>query len=242
MKTKKLSMILVLLSIVLGSTYASNKTVKFRAENMTCGGCSGKIKKTVSAIEGVSGFEANLEARVVTITYDDQKVQPEQLKEAIQAIKYEAADYDPEEVIARNVSFKADQMGCGGCAAKVKKNIGAEAGILSVDVDLPTKEVKIAYDANKVGAEEIKSDFQKFSYTVTRYTSNETVKYARFKLEEVKDASEIEQNLSKEAGVWDVSVNAQTKDVAIAYIASKVTEEGLAEIIKKQDLKLVASN
>jgi copper ion binding protein len=242
MRTKKLSMILVLLVVVLGSTYANNKTVKFRAENMTCGGCSGKIKKTVSAIEGVSGFEANLEARVVTITYDDQKVQPEQLKEAIQAIKYEAADYNPEEVIARKVSFKADQMGCGGCVAKVKKNIGAEAGVLSVDVDLPTKEVKVEYDANKLSAVEIKSDFQKFNYTVTRYSANEAIKYASFKLEEVANASEIEQNISKEAGVWDVSVNAKTKDVVIAYIASKVTEEGLAEIIKKQDLKLVANN
>jgi copper ion binding protein len=242
MKTRKLSMILVLLLFVLGSSVnASNTTVKFRAETMTCGGCSGKIKKAVTAIEGVSNFEANLEARVVTIAYDDAKVKPEQLKEAITAIKYEVADYDPNEVITRKASFKADQMGCGGCAAKVKKNIGAEAGVLSVDVDLPTKEVKVEYDANKVSAKEIKNDFQKFSYTVTRYNANEKIKYARFKLDEVTNAADVEQKLAAEKGVYDVSVNEKTKEIAIAYISGTITEEGLAESIKKQDLKLVAA-
>ncbi|MDR1455655.1 MAG: copper ion binding protein, partial [Tannerella sp.] len=206
------------------------------------GCCAGKVKNAVSALDGVSDVSANLEARVVSISYDDQKVNPDQLREAIQAVKYEAVDYDPDEVITRNVSFIASQMGCGGCANKVKKNIGSEAGVLNVEVDLPTKEVKVSYDANKLSANEIKGDFQKFSYTVTRYTENEAVKYARFKLEEVKDASAIEQSLAKEAGVWDVSVNAQTKDVAVAYIADQVTEESLAEIIQKQDLKLASAD
>ncbi|GHU66714.1 hypothetical protein FACS189413_00190 [Bacteroidia bacterium] len=232
----------MLLIFVLGSSVnANNTTVKFRAENMTCGGCSGKIKKTVTAIDGVSGFEANLEARVVTIAYDDAKVSAEQLKEAITAIKYNAVDYDPNEVITRKASFKADQMGCGGCAAKVKKNIGAEDGVLSVEVDLPAKEVKVEYDANKISAKEIKSDFQKFSYTVTRFSANEAIKYARFKLDEVSNAAEVEQKLAAEKGVYDVTVNPATKEIAIAYNGNAITEEGLTENIKKQDLKLVAS-
>jgi hypothetical protein len=37
-------------------------------------------------------------------------------------------------------------------------------------------------------------------------------------------------------------VNGKTKEIAIAYVTSTITEEGLAEIIKKQDLKLVAAN
>ncbi|OAV69757.1 Copper-exporting P-type ATPase A [Bacteroidales bacterium Barb4] len=242
MRMKTFSIVLLLMVVGIGSVNASGKTVKFRTENMTCGGCAGKIKKAVSALEGVSDVSANLEARIVSVSYDDQKVNPDQLKEAIQAIKYEAVDYNPEEVIAREVSFNADQMGCGGCVAKVKKNIGAEAGVLGVDIDLPTKEVKVSYDANKLSANEIKSDFQKFNYTVTKFTKNDGVKYARFKLEEVTNASEIEQNLAKEAGVWDVSVNTQTKDVAIAYIASSVTEEGLVEILQKQDLQLATAN
>jgi copper ion binding protein len=243
-KSKKMSMTVLLLAAILSSSvYAGNKEVKFRVDNMTCGGCSGKIKKTVSAIDGVSGFEANLEPRVVTIAYDDGKVSPEQLKEAITAIKYSAADYDPNEVIARKVSFKAHQIGCGGCAAKVKKNIGAEAGVIAVDVDLPTKEVKIEYDANKVSSESFKKDFQKFNYTVVRYWASDKVKYASFKVDAPDEnrTAEIESALSKEKGIYDVTVNGKSGDIAIAYNATAFTEEALAESIRKYNLNLVAA-
>jgi copper ion binding protein len=234
---------MLLIAIASSNAGAGNKEVKFRVDNMTCGGCSGKIKKTVSAIDGVSGVEANLEPRVVTISYDDAKVTPAQLKEAITAIKYSPVDYNPNEVIARKVSFKAAQIGCGGCAAKVKKNIGAEAGVISVDVDLPTKEVKIEYDANKISSKDLKQDFRKFDYTVVRYFASEKVKYASFKVEQLNEseAIEAEKNLAQEKGVIDVSVNEKTKAIVFAYNATVITEEALAENIKKYNLNLVAA-
>jgi copper ion binding protein len=239
---KKVLLFFVTSIFIVGSINATNKVVKLRAENMTCGGCSGKIKKTVSAIDGVSDFSADLEKRVVTISYDDQKVNADQLKEAIVALKYEAKDYDSNEVITRTVSFQAGQMGCGGCAAKVKKNIGAEAGVLSVDVDLPTKEVKVKYDANKVSLKEIQKDFQKFKYTVTRYVANEKIKYALFKVESLDNAVELEQNLAKEKGVFDVAANADARNIAIAYNSATVDEAALGESIKKFNVTLVAAS
>jgi copper ion binding protein len=239
---KKCFIIFLTSIFIIGSINATNKVVKLRAENMKCGGCSGKIKKTVTAIDGVSDFSADLEKRVVTITYDDQKVNADQLKEAIVATKYEAKDYDPNEVITRTVSFQAGQMGCGGCAAKVKKNIGAESGVLGVVVDLPTKEVKVEYDANKVSAKEIQKDFQKFSYTVTRYLANEKIKYAFFKAENLDNASELEQNLAKEKGVYDVATNTDLKNIAITYNSATIDEAALAESIKKYNVSLVAAS
>jgi copper ion binding protein len=244
MKKGKMSITLLLFMLSMSSIYAGNKEVKFRVENMTCGGCSGKIKNVVSAIDGVSGIEANLEPRVVTISYDDQKVSPDQLKEAIAAIKYNAVAYDPNEVISRKVSFKASQIGCGGCVAKVEKNIGAEAGVLSVNADLSTKEVAIEYDANKVSSKELKQDFQKFNYTVVRYWASEKVKYASFKVDQLEETkvAELENSLGKENGIYDVSVNGKTKDIVIAYNATDLTEVALAENIKKYNLNLVAAN
>ena len=236
MNTKKLSIFILSLAIAgVSNTYAGDKTVKFRTENMHCGGCAGKIKKAVTAFDGVSDVSANLELRVVTIVYDDQKVNSDQLKSAIVEAKFTAEAYDVNEVIARKISFKANQIGCGGCVAKVKKNIGAETGVLSVDVDLPTKEVKIEYDANKVSAKEIKEDFQKFNYTVVRYWANEKVKYASFNVEQLAEnkVAEVEGNLSKEKGILDVTVNGKTKTIAIAYNGDTFTEEALAENVKK---------
>jgi copper ion binding protein len=241
-KMKKSFLIFLMSIFIIGSVGATDKVVKLRSENMSCGGCAGTIKKAVSALDGVSDFSADLEKRVVTITYDDQKVNVDQLKEAIVAVKKEAKDYDPNEVITRTASFRAGQMGCGGCVAKVKKNIGAETGVLTVNVDLPTKEVKVEYDANKVSAKEIRNDFQKFNYTVTRYWSSEKVKYALFKAESLDNVAELEQNLAKEKGVYDVTANAEAKNIAIAYNAETLDEAALAESIKKFNVNLIAAS
>lgn len=226
---------------VLVVTASEKKDIaKFRVENMTCGGCAGKIKKTVTAYEGVSEFSADLEKRVVTIVYDSEKVNEEDIKASIAEIKYTPADYDPNEVIARTVSFKAEQIGCGGCANKVKKNIGAENGVQEVDVDLTTKAVKVVYDANKTTAAELKDDFQKFNYTVTKYWENEKVNYARFDIEQIGSKSEeLEQNLKDVKGIIDFTINDKTNTIAVAYNNAVVTEEAIAENIQKANPTLV---
>jgi copper chaperone CopZ len=69
----KKGFIVILVSIfVIGNVDATNKVVKFRAENMKCGECSDKIKKTVTAIDGVSDFSADLEKRMVIISYEKE--------------------------------------------------------------------------------------------------------------------------------------------------------------------------
>jgi copper chaperone len=233
-KMRKSFLVFLMSIFIIGSVSATNKVVKLRTENMKCGCCSGKIKNAVSALDGVSDFSADLEKRIVTISYDDAKVNADKLKETITALKFEAKDYDPNEVITRTTSFHAGQMGCGGCVAKVKKNIGAEAGVLSVNVDLPTKEVKVEYDANKVSAKEIQKDFQKFNYTVTRYMTNEKIKYALIKSETLDNSNvaELEQGLAKTKGVYDVATNVEAKNIAIAYDSTVLDEAALTEGVK----------
>lgn len=65
------------------------------------------------------------------------------------------------------VSFKAEQMACGGCAAKVKKLLTEVEGVKTVDVTLDDKTVKVVYDAEKVTVDQLKDAFGKINYTVT---------------------------------------------------------------------------
>jgi copper ion binding protein len=242
MRSKKL-LIVVLFALGITFIQANDKVVKFRAESMHCGGCAGKIKKAVTAVDGVSNFEVNLETKVVGITYDDQKVSPEQLKEAIVAVKHTAETYNDGDPIVRKVSFKANDIHCGGCANKVKKNLSAEAGILNVSANPETKEVQVEYDAAKVSSQEFKNYFKKFDYTVTRSWESEKVRYASFKVEQIGDRANILENSLKDLkGVLDFTVNEKTNAVAVAYNKEVLTEESLAENIRKNNVNLVASN
>jgi len=242
MRTKKLSIMVLSIVMTVGTAQAGDKNVKFVSNSIHCGGCANKIKTAVTAVDGVSGVDINLESKVVSINYDDAKVNPEKIQEAIAAAKHTAEPYDPAAVIEREIAYYAKQINCGGCAGKVKKNLSAAAGILSVEADPATKIVNVKYDANKTSSKEFKGYFEKFDYTVTRYWDSDRVKYTRFNLETIGDkAADIEKSLNETEGIYDFTVNAKTNTVAIAYDSKSLTEESVADaVVKNNNLTLAA--
>jgi copper chaperone CopZ len=240
MRTTKILIAALTFVFAIG-TIQANKTVKFVSNSISCGGCAGKIKKAVTALPGVTGAEVNLESKVVSIDYDDQQVKPEQIRETIIAAKHTAEDYDANAVIARKATFYAKQINCGGCAGKVRKNIGAEPGIISVEADPATKIVTVEYDANKTSSSNFKDYFKKFDYTVTKQWTSEKVSYTRYTFEEIgAKAADLENSLKETKGILDYTINEKTSTVAIAYNNTVLTEDAIAETIKKSDLKLAA--
>jgi len=239
---KKLSIMFLSIIVASASAFAGDKTVKYVANSIHCGGCAGKVKSAVTAIDGVSGAEVNLESKVVSITYDDAKVKPEQIAEAIVAAKHTAEPYDPTAVIERETTFFAKQINCGGCAGKVKKNLSAEEGIISVEADPATKIVTVKYDANKTTSKAFKDYFQKFDYTVTRYYDSEIVAYTRFTLADIGDKyAALEKSLKETKGVVDFTINEKTNTVAVAYRNDQLTEENVADLVVKNNNLALAS-
>ncbi|MDR0394867.1 MAG: heavy-metal-associated domain-containing protein [Tannerella sp.] len=232
----------LLFAMFIGIVSAQNN-LQVLVEGMHCGGCAGRVKTAVTAVDGVSDVSVDLEKKVVSISYNSSKVSENDIKTAIGNIaeKFKPADYDPNQVLERTVAFRAGQMHCGGCAGKVNKNIGEEAGVISVDADPTTKRVLIKYDANKVTSDELKADFKKFGYTVSNYWANEIVKYATFKTKNIANVDELTANLEKQDGILDVNVNAEAKVVEIAYHSGKVTAEALSENFKPFSLTLAAN-
>ena len=208
------------------------KSVQYRVENMRCGGCAKRVKKALTEKEGVDNVSVDMEKKVVTVSYDADKVSTKALASAITAAKFTPTAYSTSDVIERTASFKAAQMRCNGCANRVKKNIGAVEGVKSVDVDLDTKSVKITYDANKVSRTVFKDEFKKFDYTVTNYMPNAVIAYAQFTVAK-GDLNEAGlEKLSKVKGFADVNVNEKTKTVAITYNTKVMDEAGVKEQLK----------
>lgn len=59
--------------LVSSAAYAAEQTVTLAVQNMTCASCPFIVKKTLSAVPGVSKAEVSFEAKSATITFDDQK-------------------------------------------------------------------------------------------------------------------------------------------------------------------------
>ncbi len=71
-----------------GATATAGNVAKFKATQMRCGGCANKVKRCLSAVEGISNVEVDLPTKVVTVNYDKTKTSPEKMVEAFKTINY----------------------------------------------------------------------------------------------------------------------------------------------------------
>ena len=60
----------------------------FNVKGMSCGHCKMAVENAVKALSGVNSAEVDLEAGNVSVSYDDDSVKPEQLKEAVETAGY----------------------------------------------------------------------------------------------------------------------------------------------------------
>lgn len=232
------------------------KTVVFKTSpEMHCANCEERIKSNLRFEKGVKDIQTNLKDKTVTIKYDAAKTTVEQLIAGFKKIDYVATVYEggasatgensskptggccekPAEGVA-TVCFKAAQMGCGGCVAKVQNNMKTEAGVKNIVCDLPTKSVKIEYDPTVTDIDKLKEGFQKFEYVVTQYYPEENMAYVFFQANQINCggcARMVREKIGAEPGVKEVTVCLSTKVVCIAYDAKVSSVEKLVEEFKK---------
>lgn len=79
---------------------ADEREVTIPIEGMSCMSCVGRIKKTLSSLEGVNEVKVSLQERNAVIKYDPEKITAEKLQKSINGIIYSnkgliiAYDYD----------------------------------------------------------------------------------------------------------------------------------------------------
>ena len=65
------------------------KTETFTVHKMGCSGCPVRIKKALDETDGVTASEVSLEGQSATITYDETRTNPAELKETVDDLGYE---------------------------------------------------------------------------------------------------------------------------------------------------------
>jgi len=100
-RTKTESLLALVLLLVLGGvgwvSHAAaadddspTATSTFDIEGMTCGGCEAGVKLKVKKLDGVTSVEASYDDGTAVVTYDPEKVTPEQIIAAIGELGYDA--------------------------------------------------------------------------------------------------------------------------------------------------------
>ena len=66
------------------------QTLSFDVSGMTCGGCTGTVKRALGKIGGVSHAEVILHPGLATVVTDPTRVTPAQIESAISGLGYPA--------------------------------------------------------------------------------------------------------------------------------------------------------
>jgi copper chaperone CopZ len=67
-----------------------SETLQIRVTGMTCGGCENAIRRTLQKMAGVQSVEASRARESVRVVYDPASVNPDALRNAINALGYTA--------------------------------------------------------------------------------------------------------------------------------------------------------
>jgi mercuric ion binding protein len=74
--------------VLIGSTMlapaalASERTLTFAVDNMTCASCPYIVKTSMAAVPGVSSVTVSFEAKTATVTFDEAKTNPDAIAAA----------------------------------------------------------------------------------------------------------------------------------------------------------------
>jgi len=65
------------------------------------------------------------------------------------------------------ISYHAPEMHCGACEASVRKALDRLEGILGVEVDLASKEVRVQFDESRTSGETVRASIESAGFDVT---------------------------------------------------------------------------
>ena len=106
---KKLILLAFALFLTVLTQAQSIKEVVFTTEpDIHCESCVNKIKNNLRFEKGVKAINPDLQTKLVTIQYDSEKTNPENLIKAFAKIKYKATVVEPKKEVEKEEKTKKD--------------------------------------------------------------------------------------------------------------------------------------
>jgi len=135
--------------------------------------------------------------------------------------------------------FNAVQMMCGGCANKIRQRLLIEYGVVTVDADNATKDVKVVYEPDKIKPEQIKESFKRFDFIANTINPDEkNIVSVVFEAPEITYGNDqLDQKIAAIAGVTDVDHSFRANTISIAYNHTVTSVAKLADALKANGVK-----
>ncbi len=143
----------------------------FKINGMTCAACAKAVERAVKKLDGVSDATVNLATEKLSLTYDEEKIKPGDIMDAVAKAGYEAV----EEKKTKEVSIPIEGMTCAACAKSIERAVGKLSGVEVVSVNFATEKANIRYNPADLRLSEIKQAIAKAGYKALEIESKDKV-------------------------------------------------------------------
>ncbi len=133
-------------------------TITFKVLGMTCTMCALTIEKQLTDQEGVTRAAVNFASAQATVTYDPDKIAPEQLAQAIRDVGYNV-DIERTELDIAGIM-------CVACITAIENAVKDVPGVIDVSINPVTAKAVIDYDPSVVTIDTIIQTIRNTGYDV----------------------------------------------------------------------------
>ena len=156
---------------VVGGNDGKEETVIVAIEGMTCQSCVKNIESTVGAKPGISRIQVSLQCKEATVTYAPSLVSPEDVRDFIDDMGFDATLPRSDAPSSCVVDIKG--MTCMSCVRNIESTVGEKHGIRHIKVSLEAGEGRVEYDSNVVTAQQVTEMIDDMGFEATLRLSNE---------------------------------------------------------------------
>ncbi|XP_053494325.1 copper-transporting ATPase 2 [Ictalurus furcatus] len=162
-----------------GESAQEGSLVRIRVEGMTCLSCVRSIEDRIGALQGVKGLNVSLSDKEAVIWYNPKQVNPENLREHIQDVGFDAClnQTDSSYIFPKKAqsewveaSFGVEGMHCGSCVKNITESLSGMPGVQGVLVSLESRSVDLKYDPSLVTLVTIKAVIEELPFGNFRIT------------------------------------------------------------------------
>lgn len=174
------------------------KNATYSIEGMTCASCAMTVEKAVGKLAGVEEASVNLATEKLSVSYDENLLGLEDIRQAVDKAGYHLDDNLVTE------SYEVTGMTCASCAMTVEKALGKLEGVEEVNVNLATEKATIRYSRDSQNPASIEKAVELAGYKLIRADERD---------------QEVDKGPSKEEKLWNRFVWSAAFTLPLLYIA-----------------------
>ncbi|MEO5295946.1 heavy metal translocating P-type ATPase [Enterococcus cecorum] len=149
-------------------------------KGMHCASCAQNVERTIKALPGVKRANVNLASEKLTVDYEQNQVNVDDMAQAVKGIGYELVKPSDTEV------FGIQGMSCASCASKIEQATRKLPGVASANVNLATEKLNIEYNHQELTANEIMRAVKEAGYQAFILKKDDEEKLAQEKQAAIK--------------------------------------------------------